>query len=137
MSVFALFNASGVCVACVQGLCPEDGYEVPPALAGLPPGALRLHDGVVVQAASDLPAGIPADAPADVPAFAMDVLRAGLRQDLRDLDALAIRPLRAMVAGTASQVDRDRLESLEATAQLVRGELAALDAPADPETPGP
>ena len=133
MSVFALFDASGVCVACVQGLCPEDGYEVPPALAGLPPGALRLHDGVVVQAASDLPAGIPADAPA----FAQDVLRAGLRQDLRDLDALAIRPLRAMVAGTASQVDRDRLESLEATAQLVRGELAALDAPADPETPGP
>jgi len=120
MSIFALFDANGVCVACVQGLCPEDGYEVPPALAGLPPGALRLHDGVVVQAASDLPA----DAPADAPAFAKDVLRAGLLQDLRDLDALAIRPLRAMVAGTASQVDRDRLESLEAVARVVRGELA-------------
>ncbi|MCA1985775.1 MAG: hypothetical protein LDL27_04785, partial [Desulfovibrio sp.] len=29
--------------------------------------------------------------------------RAALLQDLADLDALAIRPLRAMVAGTASQ----------------------------------
>lgn len=50
--------------------------------------------------------------------------RAALLQDLADLDALAIRPLRAMVAGTASQVDRDRLESLEAVARVVREELA-------------
>ena len=43
--------------------------------------------------------------------------------DLADLALLTIDPLRAVVLGTATQVDRDRLESLEAVARAVREEM--------------
>ncbi|AGW12085.1 hypothetical protein [Megalodesulfovibrio gigas] len=43
--------------------------------------------------------------------------------DLTDLAMLTIDPLRAVVLGTATQIDRDRLESLEAVAKAVRKEM--------------
>lgn len=54
--------------------------------------------------------------------------REEIESDLLDLDALAIRPLRAAAAGTDTQIDRDRVASLEAVAQDLRAERAELAA---------
>ncbi|WP_027193428.1 hypothetical protein [Megalodesulfovibrio gigas] len=43
--------------------------------------------------------------------------------DLTDLALLTIDPLRAVVLGTATQIDRDRLQSLEAVARAVKEEI--------------
>lgn len=45
---------------------------------------------------------------------------------LATIDSLAIRPLRAAVAGTASQADTDKLAALEIEAASLRLERAAL-----------
>ena len=50
--------------------------------------------------------------------------RAELIAELSTLDARAIRPLRAVAAGTATQADRDTLSALEARAAEIREALA-------------
>lgn len=52
--------------------------------------------------------------------------------ELASIDAASARPLRAIVAGTATDEDRARLVELEGQAAALRAELEALRAPADP-----
>lgn len=44
-------------------------------------------------------------------------------QRLNELDTLAVRPIRAILAGANTQADRDKLASLEAEAQQLRRKL--------------
>lgn len=46
-----------------------------------------------------------------------------IRAELAEIDSLAVRPLRAIVAGTATDEDRARLAELEARADALRAEL--------------
>lgn len=46
-----------------------------------------------------------------------------IRAELAEIDSLAVRPLRAIVAGTATDEDRARLAELEARADKLRAEL--------------
>ena len=50
--------------------------------------------------------------------------RAELIAELSTLDTRAIRPLRAVAAGTATQADRDMIASLDARAAEIREALA-------------
>lgn len=47
-----------------------------------------------------------------------------LKQQLAELDLQAVRPLRAIAAGTATDEDRDKLREIEAQAEVLRAELA-------------
>lgn len=47
---------------------------------------------------------------------------------LKEIDALSIRPLRAVAAGTAEQFDTDKLKALEAEREQLALDLAALNA---------
>ena len=47
---------------------------------------------------------------------------------LSKIDADSVRPLRAIVNGEAMQEDRDKLAALDAEAETLRAELAALGA---------
>ena len=47
---------------------------------------------------------------------------------LQAIDAESTRPLRAALAGAATQSDTDKLTALEAEAAALRAELAALNA---------
>lgn len=49
-----------------------------------------------------------------------------IKQQLVELDSLAVRPLRAVIAGTATDEDRDKLRDLEAQAAILRAELEEL-----------
>lgn len=49
---------------------------------------------------------------------------AAARSRLAALDAAAVRPLRAVVAGTATDADHTRLADIEAEAQKLREALA-------------
>lgn len=49
-----------------------------------------------------------------------------LKQQLNDLDLEAVRPLRAIVAGTATEEDNTRLAAIESLAASLREEIAAL-----------
>lgn len=60
---------------------------------------------------------------------------ADIDRRLADIDAASARPLRAVIVGTATQGDRDRLAELEQRAQALRQERAHLTAP--PVTDGP
>lgn len=51
---------------------------------------------------------------------------AEIKRRFADLDRERIRPLAAVVAGTGSDVDKDRLTQLEQEAQALREELAEL-----------
>lgn len=53
--------------------------------------------------------------------------REELIKQLDDLDLNAIRPLRAIQAGTGTQDDTDKLEELEAQAEQIRAELRELE----------
>ena len=44
-----------------------------------------------------------------------------------EIDRQAIRPLRAIAAGTATDEDRSVLEELEAQAEEIRAQMAELD----------
>lgn len=70
----------------------------------------------------------PAQAPEPEPEPTPEELAARARAaDLTALAALdwqAIRPLRAIAAGTATQADRDKLADLEAQADTIRARLA-------------
>lgn len=46
-----------------------------------------------------------------------------IKAELAEIDSLAVRPLRAIVAGTATDEDRARLAELEARADALRAEL--------------
>lgn len=50
-----------------------------------------------------------------------------IKQQLTELDAQAVRPLRAIAAGTATDADTDKLREIEAKAAGLRAELAALE----------
>ncbi len=50
-----------------------------------------------------------------------------IHRTLEDIDAAAVRPLRAIAAGANVQDDHDRLAALEAQAQALRVELAGLE----------
>lgn len=52
--------------------------------------------------------------------------RKRLREELAAVDAESARPLRAIVAGTATDEDRARLADLEARAQALREQLQAV-----------
>lgn len=52
--------------------------------------------------------------------------RKRLREELAAVDAESARPLRAIVAGTATDEDRTRLADLEARAQALREQLQAV-----------
>ena len=52
---------------------------------------------------------------------------AEIRRFLKEIDARRIRPLAAIVAGTATDFDREKLANLEEQAQVFRAELAALE----------
>lgn len=49
-----------------------------------------------------------------------------LKAQLDEIDKLAIRPLRAIAAGTATDEDRETLAELEKQAEEIRAELAEL-----------
>lgn len=51
-----------------------------------------------------------------------------IQQELTANDLASVRPLRAKVAGTATEFDDDRLVELEEQAQALRAELATLRA---------
>lgn len=51
-----------------------------------------------------------------------------IQQKLKKNDLASVRPLRAKVAGTATQEDEDRLMELEVEAKALREELATLTA---------
>ncbi|MCH5203851.1 MAG: hypothetical protein J1F03_03830 [Oscillospiraceae bacterium] len=51
---------------------------------------------------------------------------AEIKQQLSELDSQAIRPLRAIFAGTPTDEDRDKLAEIEAQAVALRNELAEL-----------
>lgn len=50
-----------------------------------------------------------------------------IKQQLNELDAQAVRPLRAIAAGTATDADTDKLRETEAQAEVLRAELAELE----------
>ena len=52
--------------------------------------------------------------------------RADIFTRLDAIDVESMRPQRAITAGTGTQADEDRLKSLEAEAEALRAELAAL-----------
>ena len=54
--------------------------------------------------------------------------RAQILARLSKIDADSVRPLRAIVNGEAMQEDRDKLAALDAEAETLRAELAALGA---------
>ena len=49
-----------------------------------------------------------------------------LKAELQDTDAQTIRPLRAKLAGTSTEVDEEKLTELEYRAQQLRAEIAEL-----------
>ena len=49
-----------------------------------------------------------------------------VKQQLNDLDLEAVRPLRAIVAGTATEEDNTRLAAIESLAVSLREKIAAL-----------
>ncbi|MEZ7197036.1 hypothetical protein [Pseudodesulfovibrio karagichevae] len=61
--------------------------------------------------------------PAPIPARTADDVKA----ELAALDMAAVRPLRAVAAGTATTDDTDKLAALESQAATLRAELAALE----------
>ena len=61
---------------------------------------------------------------ADIEATAIAAERMAIISELGSIDANAIRPLRAIAAGTATQADRDTLATLEARAAEIREALA-------------
>lgn len=50
-----------------------------------------------------------------------------IRAELAEIDSQAVRPLRAIVAGTATDEDKARLTELEARADALRAELDKLE----------
>lgn len=52
---------------------------------------------------------------------------AEIKSRLGVIDALSARPLRAIIAGTATDVDKQKLTDLETEAQTLRAELATLE----------
>jgi hypothetical protein len=52
--------------------------------------------------------------------------RAKILARLAEIDAVSIRPLRAIAQGEATQADRDKLAALDAEAAELRAELAGL-----------
>lgn len=70
------------------------------------------------------PDGLGPDPRPDMPAEVLaQIERAGIENDLADLTMLTIDPLRAVVVGTATQVEHNRLASIEAAARELRSEL--------------
>lgn len=55
-----------------------------------------------------------------------DDLIAAARVRLAELDAAAVRPLRAVVAGTSTEADHTRLAEIETEAQMIRSQIADL-----------
>lgn len=55
-----------------------------------------------------------------------DKLRAQYIAELDELDAKSVRPLRAQIAGTATQEDLDKLAALEAQAAVLRNKIHEL-----------
>lgn len=53
--------------------------------------------------------------------------RAQIMAQLAEIDAASVRPLRALVRGEAVQADTDKLAALDAEAEKLRAELAALE----------
>lgn len=53
--------------------------------------------------------------------------RARIMARLAEIDAASVRPLRALVRGEAVQADTDKLATLDAEAEELRAELAALE----------
>ncbi len=53
-----------------------------------------------------------------------------IKSRLSAIDAESARPLRAVIAGTATDADRQKLTNLETEAQTLRAELTALEAQA-------
>ena len=51
---------------------------------------------------------------------------ARIKRELSEIDKERIRPLAAIVAGTATETDTTKLSDLEAKAQALRAELAEL-----------
>ena len=52
---------------------------------------------------------------------------AEIHRALKNIDSERIRPLAAIVAGTATDTDRDKLARLEEQAQALREELSGLE----------
>ena len=55
--------------------------------------------------------------------------------ELAAIDAASARPLRAILVGSATDDDRARLAELDEQAAALRLELAALEAPEEPDAP--
>lgn len=84
-----------------------------------------LKDEVESYLAKHPEALIPEPVPPEPSAEELERIRvAGIQAQLDALDRKAIRPLRAIAAGTATQADRDRLADLEAQADVIRTRLA-------------
>lgn len=56
-----------------------------------------------------------------------EVTVAELKSELEEIDKQAIRPLRAIAAGTDTEEDRETLAELERQAEAVRSQLAELE----------
>lgn len=75
-----------------------------------------------------LPEGWSATPPEPTPDEQAAQRRARIMTRLAEIDAASVRPLRALVRGEAVQADTDKLAALDAEAEELRAELAALEA---------
>lgn len=101
----------------------DERYEWVDGVWGVNPNALFYSLGVTVEEAVALGCEDREIAEPERPsAEEMEAAQAKAEAlaDLADLDALAIRPLRAITAGTATEIDRNRLASLEGAAVELR-----------------
>ena len=116
----ALVNRAKRLIECAEALELEFSAKCSARLLGYE--ADSRGDGWEVYGPADKPFAFPtAEEEAEAARLAH---RAELIAELSTLDARAIRPLRAVAAGTATQADRDTIAAIEARASEVREALA-------------
>lgn len=105
----------------IQRVTPDPKPEVPP-----------FHDLVQATNGATITYQVVAWPQERIDAEAEQASRARIAEIIAELDAIdaaSARPLRAIATATATQADHDRLAELEARANILRPELAAIPAP--------
>ena len=116
----ALINREKRLIECAEALELEYSATCSARLLGYE--AEARGDGWEVYGPADKPFAFPT--PEEEAEAAKAAHRSELVAELGSIDARAIRPLRAIAAGSATQADRDTLAALEARAAEIREALA-------------
>ena len=116
----ALINRAQRLIECAEALELEFSAKCSARLLGYE--ADSRGDGWEVYGPADKPFAFPT--PEEETAAAKAAHRSELIAELSTIDAKAIRPLRSIAAGSATQADRDALATLEARAAEIREALA-------------